>query len=126
MLPRLWFDCAGDGLIGNSSILIVFLLLSHLFNFLTRIALVFPSIRLVFLFLNPPPLSKNTVEIMDLLLRINLEQRVTCLMVTHNPDLECYADRVLYVRDGRFERQVLNRQQTRIDYESYMRYLDTL
>jgi ABC-type methionine transport system ATPase subunit len=50
--------------------------------------------------------SKNTVEIMDLLLRINLEQRVTCLMVTHNPDLECYADRVLYVRDGRFERQV--------------------
>lgn len=63
---------------------------------------------------------------MDLLLRINLEQRVTCLMVTHNPDLECYADRVLYVRDGRFERQVLNRQQTRIDYESYMRYLDTL
>ena len=29
------------------------------------------------------------------------EQKVTCIMVTHNPDLECYADRVLYIEDGR-------------------------
>lgn len=70
--------------------------------------------------------TKNTVEIMDLLLRINCEQKVTCIMVTHNPDLECYADRILYVRDGRFERQSLNREQTRIDFESYMQYIDTL
>lgn len=25
---------------------------------------------------------------------------MTCIMVTHNPDLECYADRVLYIEDG--------------------------
>lgn len=33
---------------------------------------------------------------------------MTCLMVTHNPDLECYADRILYVADGTFESQVCN------------------
>jgi putative ABC transport system ATP-binding protein len=63
---------------------------------------------------------------MDLLLQINQVEKVTCIMVTHNPDLECYADRILYVRDGRFERQSINREQTRIDYDSYMQYLDTL
>lgn len=44
--------------------------------------------------------SKNTVEVMDLLLSINQTKGVTCVMVTHNPALECYADRVLYVSDG--------------------------
>ena len=32
--------------------------------------------------------TKNTVEVMDLLLKINRESRTTCVMVTHNPDLE--------------------------------------
>ena len=47
-----------------------------------------------------------TVEIMDLLLSINNygytndRKLVTMVMVTHNPDIECYADRILYVRDG--------------------------
>lgn len=45
--------------------------------------------------------TKNTVDIMDLLLSINQNQRITCVMVTHNPDLECYADRILYVSDGK-------------------------
>lgn len=68
--------------------------------------------------------TKNTVAIMDLLLAINQvtsnhkggccfnrlrnsplavpdqDKGLTCIMVTHNPDLECYADRVLYVEDG--------------------------
>lgn len=29
-------------------------------------------------------------------------------MVTHNPDVEVYADRILYIQDGRIVRQVLN------------------
>ena len=44
--------------------------------------------------------TKNTVDIMDLLLSINQNEGITCVMVTHNPDLECYADRILYVSDG--------------------------
>jgi ABC-type cobalamin/Fe3+-siderophores transport system ATPase subunit len=61
----------------------------------------------------------NTVEIMDLLLRINLNEKTTCIMVTHNPDVECYADRLLYLEDGRFARQALNAKQTPLIFEEY-------
>lgn len=49
--------------------------------------------------------SRSTVAIMDLILNINRvgpqgegeQTATTCVMVTHNPDIECYADRILYV-----------------------------
>jgi putative ABC transport system ATP-binding protein len=69
--------------------------------------------------------TRNTVEIMDLLLNINLNQKTTMLMVTHNPDVECYADRILYVKDGTFERQVMNEIQTPLIFESYDAFLKT-
>lgn len=54
--------------------------------------------------------SRSTVAIMDLLLNINRigpagegeHTASTCVMVTHNPEIECYADRILYVQDGTF------------------------
>eukprot|EP00164_Ancoracysta_twista_P002153 GFYU01002842.1.p1 GENE.GFYU01002842.1~~GFYU01002842.1.p1 ORF type:complete len:307 (-),score=59.56 GFYU01002842.1:189-1109(-) len=67
--------------------------------------------------------TRNTVEIMDLLLKINRENKTTCIMVTHNPDVECYADRILYVQDGRFQKQALNYEQTPLEYTQYMEYL---
>ncbi len=70
--------------------------------------------------------TKNTVEVMDLLLDINQRQRTTMIMVTHNPDLECYADRVLYVEDGRFQRQAVNKYQTRINYRLYMKHVNSM
>jgi putative ABC transport system ATP-binding protein len=49
--------------------------------------------------------SKSTINIMDLILKINRigpqgegpSHGTTCVMVTHNPEIECYADRILYV-----------------------------
>lgn len=49
--------------------------------------------------------SKSTIQILDLLLKINRvgpngegeHTATTCVMVTHNPEVECYADRILYV-----------------------------
>jgi len=70
--------------------------------------------------------TKNTVEVMDLLLDINNKQKTTCIMVTHNPDVECYADRILYLSDGRFEKQVYNIVQTPLIYEDYINYLNTV
>ncbi|KAI9137020.1 abc transporter [Paraphysoderma sedebokerense] len=67
--------------------------------------------------------TKNTVEIMNLLLKINHEQKTTCVMVTHNPDVECYADRLLYLEDGKFVKQAYNKVQTPLVYEDYMEYL---
>jgi len=67
--------------------------------------------------------TRNTIEIMDLLLKINRERGTTCLMVTHNPDLECYADRILYVEDGTFKKQAINARQMRLDFDAYMEYI---
>eukprot|EP01139_Manchomonas_bermudensis_P024913 Amastigsp_a843886_39.p1 type:complete len:298 gc:universal Amastigsp_a843886_39:941-48(-) len=67
--------------------------------------------------------TRNTVEVMDLLLQINNELKTTMVMVTHNPDLECYGDRMLYLADGRFVRQALNVVQSAIPYDDYIAYL---
>ena len=40
-------------------------------------------------------------EIMDLLRRLNREQGVTLLLVTHDPEAAGFADRVIQLRDGR-------------------------
>jgi len=65
----------------------------------------------------------NTIEIMDLLLKINIENKTTCIMVTHNPDVECYGDRLLFMQDGQFYKQVINEVQTPLIYEDYTEYL---
>jgi len=68
--------------------------------------------------------TKNTIEIMDLLLDINKKHATTCVMVTHNPDIECYADRLLYISDGRIVSQALNSVQSRLIYEEYIKFLN--
>jgi len=69
--------------------------------------------------------TRNTIEIMDLLLEINQTKKTTCVMVTHNPDIECYADRLIYLSDGRIVSQALNFVQTKLKYEEYIHYLNT-
>lgn len=73
----------------------------------------------------------NTVEVMNLLLALNNfgysaenSTPITMLMVTHNPDLECYADRILYVRDGKLVKQVLNEVQSPLILDKYLQYLN--
>lgn len=74
--------------------------------------------------------SRSTVAIMDLLLNINRigpngegeHTATTCVMVTHNPEIECYADRILYVQDGTFVKQALNEVQTAIREEEYTEF----
>jgi len=69
--------------------------------------------------------TRNTIDIMDLLLDINLTRKTTCVMVTHNPDIECYADRLIYISDGRIVSQALNSVQSRLHYDEYIRYLNS-
>ena len=42
---------------------------------------------------------------MELLGRLNREQNITVLMVTHEPDMAGYARRIVHFRDGRIERE---------------------
>jgi len=69
--------------------------------------------------------TKNTIEIMDLLLQINQTKETAFVMVTHNPDIECYADRILYLEDGKFCQQALNVVQTPLVYDQYLNFLNT-
>ena len=48
--------------------------------------------------------SARSIEIMALLRRLNEEQGITVLMVTHEPEMASYARRIVHFRDGRVER----------------------
>ena len=41
------------------------------------------------------------------------------VMVTHNPDLECYANRILYIHNGLIEKQIINTYQCQYFPEEY-------
>jgi macrolide transport system ATP-binding/permease protein len=45
--------------------------------------------------------TRTSHEIMEIIRRLNREQGVTVIVVTHEPDIAAYADRVIIMRDGR-------------------------
>jgi putative ABC transport system ATP-binding protein len=44
--------------------------------------------------------TKTSSEIMDIFTKLNVEKGITMVMVTHEPDIACYARKRIYVRDG--------------------------
>jgi len=69
--------------------------------------------------------TRTTIEIMDLLLQINQQRQTTCVMVSHNPDVECYADRIFYIEDGIFVKQAINIKQSPLEYSHYIHYVNS-
>jgi putative ABC transport system ATP-binding protein len=51
--------------------------------------------------------SRTSVEIMDVLQRLNAERNITILVVTHEPDIARFAKRVVLFRDGKVRRDTL-------------------
>ncbi len=45
--------------------------------------------------------TKSGKVVMDIIKRLNIEKGVTVVLVTHDPSLSVYADRVIRIRDGR-------------------------
>ena len=45
--------------------------------------------------------SRTSVEIMEILQRLNRETRVTVVVITHEPDIAQYAERMVAFRDGK-------------------------
>ena len=77
--------------------------------------------------------STSTIEVMNLLLSINRFgpnkdgiNQTTIVMVTHNPELECYANRIIYVQDGEFIKQAINENQTALTPQEYLDYINSL
>ena len=52
--------------------------------------------------------SKTTTEIMELLCRLNDERGISIIMVTHEDEVAHYAKRIVHVRDGLLESDVVN------------------
>jgi putative ABC transport system ATP-binding protein len=51
--------------------------------------------------------SRTSVEIMDIFQKLNDEQGLTVVIVTHEPDIAQYAKRAMEFRDGRMRKDVL-------------------
>lgn len=47
--------------------------------------------------------TTRSVEIMELLTSLNRDQGITVVMITHEPDMAVYANRVIHFRDGLIE-----------------------
>ena len=52
--------------------------------------------------------SQRSEEIMALLVQLNRERGITVVMVTHEPDMAAYAQRIVQFRDGLIERDVFH------------------
>src|SRR5437588_656348 len=48
--------------------------------------------------------SRTSVEVMEIFQRLNRERRITLVLVTHEPDIASYADRVVVFKDGRVKK----------------------
>jgi putative ABC transport system ATP-binding protein len=54
--------------------------------------------------------SANGAQVLELLLRLNREQKTTLFLVTHDAQLASYADRIITLRDGRVLSDVIAEQ----------------
>ncbi|HEX8139338.1 MAG TPA: ABC transporter ATP-binding protein [Pyrinomonadaceae bacterium] len=48
--------------------------------------------------------SRTSVEVMEIFQRLNRERRITLVLVTHEPDIAEYADRIIVFKDGRIKK----------------------
>jgi len=54
--------------------------------------------------------SVNTHIVLKLLTELNQKQRITMVMVTHDVGLKNFADRIIWMRDGKIQRiEIVNR-----------------
>ena len=52
--------------------------------------------------------SKNTIEVVNLLKKSAKEFSQTIIMITHNEEISTLSDRVIYIKDGTIEKEILN------------------
>ena len=54
--------------------------------------------------------TKTSAEIMEIFTRLNEDKKITLIMVTHEPDIACYAKKRIYMRDGKIIREEKGRE----------------
>ena len=54
--------------------------------------------------------TKTSNEIMNIFTHLNQDKKITLVMVTHEPDIACFAQKRLYMRDGKILREEKGRE----------------
>lgn len=68
--------------------------------------------------------SKSARELLDTIAQLNEEQRVSILLVTHDPSSASYCQRILFIQDGQIGQELVRGDKTREAF--YQEVLDTL
>lgn len=68
--------------------------------------------------------SKSARELLDLFTKINHDQNVSILLVTHDPFSASYCQRILFIKDGRIGQELRRGKMNRSDF--YQQILDNL
>lgn len=50
--------------------------------------------------------SKSSKDVMEMLVKLNQEEKATMLLVTHDPQAASYCNRVIFIRDGHFYSEI--------------------
>jgi putative ABC transport system ATP-binding protein len=53
--------------------------------------------------------SKSSKDVMELFSKLWKEQGVTVVLITHEPQVAAYGNRMIYLRDGQIERDLRNK-----------------
>ena len=70
--------------------------------------------------------SKATADVMQLLHKINKEEQTTILMVTHDPVVASYCDRILFIKDGKLFNELYKGDNREAFYQNVVQVLSLL
>lgn len=60
--------------------------------------------------------SKNSHELLSLFKKMNEEEHIAIVMVTHDPQIASYSSKLLYIKDGKIEQELVRGKQSQLDY----------
>jgi putative ABC transport system ATP-binding protein len=67
--------------------------------------------------------SKSSKDVMEMLALLNAQEKATMMLVTHDPQAASYADRVVFIRDGKFYSEIHHGKSRQTFFQSI---IDTL
>ena len=70
--------------------------------------------------------SKASRDVLELLVKVNQEQKTTILMVTHDPIAASYCDRVVFIKDGEFFNEIYSDDRRQTFFQRILNVLSLL
>ncbi len=70
--------------------------------------------------------SRATTDVMELLHKMNKEEQTTILMVTHDPVVSSYCDRILFIKDGQLFNELYKGEHRESFYQNIVQVLSLM